>query len=186
MAADALKVFRNRRRGQRYPSGDLRQTKLSPLAIAAGMPHRRNLPSKCLSDQKGESELGRMALHGHITDLQFTAGQKYAAIVGAYRATIEMPHGLAGGGRGFDCMGDCPLPDGNESDDCICRNRKRRYDEAYKVLWKQGQKATKAVVTVAIYDNPCPVTWETELLWGLSALRDHFGLTSDKKVRYFG
>lgn len=166
---------RKRKLGPRYANGQLhKEHRDSPRVIAAQMPHRKGLGDHG-TDQKAESELGRMALFGRISDHQFMAGQRFAAVVGAYRSTIQPPRALAGNGRGYDCRGDA------DCCDCECRRRKARYDGAYEALMTAGRDAVKAVNTVAIYDNRCPWQLTTQLVWGLAALVQHFGIAEKRK-----
>lgn len=178
---------RHRKPGHRHPGGRLvhhDEHRLSPRVIAASMPHRQGLPDVVLpngarlpgaSDQRAESELGRMCLHGQISETQLLAGQGWASIVGRYRAVIAGPRPLAGTGRGFDCKGE------ELCNPCACRAASENYSGAFAALGSAGHIAAKAVNQVAVWDRPCPYPWKTPLLWGLSALAGHFGLTNRRK-----
>lgn len=143
--------------------------------LIALQPHRRGLHEAHRLSEKAESPLGRLNLRGIVSDEQREAGRIYAAITGAYRGSIGAPHGTAGGG-GYGCAGDCVKPEL-----CECLRRKRAYDDAYEALWDAGQRAAKAVAHVAVRECEPDPSQIPHLLWGLSALVKHFGLTNRGK-----
>ena len=173
---------RKRKSGNRYANGQLHhERQASPLLIASSMPHRRPLGAlpvaagekiaEALLDQRAESELGRMALLGRISDHQFSAGQRYGAVVSAYRSTLRAPHGFETGARGYDCRGDPLCPD------CECARRRAKHDGARCALLGAGYLVLVAVNRVVIQDLRCPAAWRKPLNLGLTALARHFGLT---------
>lgn len=175
---DVARRGRHRKPGHRHPGGRLireGEHRLSPRVIAAGMPHRRGVRAEDRLDQRAESELGRMCLHGQIGEAQYLAGQAWAQVVGAYRGVIAGPRPLAGMGRGLNCKGEAFC------DPCRCRAATETYGRAFESLQVAGHQATKATNHVAVWDRACPQAWLTPLGWGLAALAQHFGLTNRKK-----
>ncbi len=171
-----IKLGRKRRNGKRKPSGDLILDKLSREIVAAGMPHRSKLPKELQTDEKAESSLGRMRLRGQITELQFTAGERWRGVVGSYLATIGPPRALAG--RGY----------GQEMDDEEAERRKRECFEGIEAIKVAGADAIKAINRVVLEDCDCPWMWKTPLIWGLVELVKHFGLARSGqggKIRSF-
>ena len=171
---------RPRKAGNRYKSGNLRPTHepaISPAAVAATQPHRAGL-GDCAADQKAESVLGRMALLGQITGLQFLAGQRYAAQWRAYLATLDGPRSpQRSQGRGQSCLG-CPTA--AEREKCACDLARRS--------WVRSASALHAipggiVVTarVCCWDVPCPIWGLAMLRSGLDALALSLGLTTRNK-----
>src|SRR5580765_3080289 len=132
---------RPRKSGHRYRNGNLRPSSepaVSPAAIAATQPHRAGLGDHA-ADQKAESELGRMALKGQISALQYLAGQRYAAQWRSYLATLDGPRSpQRGHGRGNACAG-CIGPD---RDRCACELARR--------LWTRSTFALQAADPAAI------------------------------------
>lgn len=181
LAPPMKKTRRGRPRGQRHlhPSTVVVE-KLTPRLIARDMPHRRNLLEELRADQRAESVLGRMSLHGQISENMYLAGRQYAAVVGAYMATISPPHSLAGRSRGYDCPGNCPAPDA-DGDSCVCRLRRSRYMAAFEAIAQAGHQAVKAVNIAVIQDREVPFHMSSHLQWGLAALVGHFGLAGKKR-----
>jgi hypothetical protein len=167
---------RKRKLGARNSSGRLIVERVSPRSIAAGMPHRKGLPERLQQNQRAESVLGRMFLHGEITALQCLAGEAWASMVGSYMATIQGPHALAGTGRGYDCPITC-------DDDCECVRRRNRYMRAYEAVIKVAQRQGMKRLTHVVIDNrECPIPWMQDLRYALTALVHHLGLTSESKI----
>ncbi len=167
-----MRTGRKRKAGMRKRNGRLVVVdRLSPRAIAAAMPHRRNLCEDVQLNQRAESVLGRMNLRGTITENQYLAGEAWAHTVGAYLATIDPPRALAGAGW---------KPDVSEQE---CLERRNRYNAAYEAMWPAGHTAIKAVNRVAINDEACPAWMLSPLRWGLTALVGHYGLTKQRKER---
>jgi len=168
----SVRAGRKRRSGRRKPSGDLVVVKLSRAAVAAGMPHRRGLPEAVRADERAESAFGRMRLRGHITELQFTAGNKWRKVVGAYLATIGPPHGLAGSGSARDLSED------------ECERRKRECFEGVSAISRAGPLAVRAINRVVLEDCECPWKWRSPLVWGLVELVSYFGLTGNNRGQH--
>src|SRR6188508_2367911 len=116
---------RPRKTGPRYRNGKLRPSHeplVSPAAVAATQPHRKGLGDHA-ADQKAESELGRLALRGQVTALQYLAGQRYAAQWRAYLATLDGPRSpQRGQGRGNACAG---CDGAGRPEKCACERAKR-------------------------------------------------------------
>lgn len=164
---------RKRKSGRRNRSGDLVREKVDYRLLAALQPHRRDLPETARLSEKAGTVLGNLNLTGCISDQQHEAGRLYAADCGAYFATIGVPTGIAGGGRGYDCRGE------RVCDDCECLRRKARYNAAFEAVMAAGQRAAKSVAHVAVHGKPVL----GELIYlsrGLSALVRHYGLTSSQ------
>jgi len=167
---------RKRKSGRRrYSNGRLVAEKgIDRLIIAARMPHRGPIPQNLLLDQKSECELGRMCLLGRITEEQYSAGRIYAGLVARYRAVLGGPAALTNGAHGFDCLGESPCPD------CECMRRKNQWQEAHDALRTAGHDAVYAVQLVVLEDKELPRGHRPDLrpplIWGLSALKQHFGL----------
>jgi hypothetical protein len=171
---------RKRKLGSRYASGDIVRPGVE-RRLAAKQPHRAWLPERQRLDQRAASPFGCLNLFGVLTDRQYRAGMRYAAVVGKYRAVIESPRATAGTGRGYDCPGD--LACGRDSQrSCECRERKARYDAAFAALSEAGQRATRAVARVAVYGEQCPTGALDHLKRGLDALAVHFGLLVRRPV----
>ena len=167
---------RPRKPGHRYRNGNLRPSHeplVSPAAVAATQPHRKGL-GDCAADQKAESELGRLALRGQISALQYLAGQRYAAQWRAYLATLDGPRSpQRGHGRGNPCAG-C------DGADCACDRAKRAWERSVRLL-----NRAEVVVTarVCCWDVPCPSWAKPVLICGLDALAESLGLTTRNKSR---
>lgn len=161
---------RKRKQGRRHPSGKLvvhTTPAVNYRKLTAQQPHRRALPPDARLDEKAVSELGRLELQGCITRLQYDTGNRYASIVGAYRATIGTPRAVAGAGHGYECS--CT----REQSCYSCAERKRAYDGAYEALAASGRRALVAVNMVVINDEPTADI--IELICGLNALSKQFG-----------
>ena len=176
---------RPRKPGHRYRSGNLRpshEPAVSPAAVAATQPHRKGLGDRA-ADQKAESELGRLALRGQISALQYLAGQKYAAQWRAYLGTLDGPRRLGGGGGHggvSHCLG-CPTAGDREK--CACELAKRAW---YRSIFALGAAHTQAIVMTArvcCWDVPCPIGGLAMLRCGLDALAESLGLTTRNKSR---
>jgi hypothetical protein len=180
MASKRRRKGRPRKLGTRYKSGNLRpnhEPAISPEQVAATQPHRKGLGDRA-ADQKAESELGRLALRGQITGLQYLAGQRYAAQWFAYLVTLEGPRSpQRGHGRGNPC-GGCPTA--SDQRDCACDLARR--------LWARSVSAltpTEILMTarVCVWDVACPEGMLTVLRSGLDALTVRLGLTTRNKSR---
>ena len=178
---------RPRKPGHRYRNGNLRPSShepaVSPAAVAATQPHRAGL-GDCAADQKAESELGRLALRGQISALQYLAGQRYAAQWRAYLSTLDGPRRLGGnGGHGrVSCCLGCPTADDREK--CACDLAKRSWRRSTFALAAAGPEAVQMIARVACWDVPCPPWALGVLRSGLDALAESLGLTSKIKSRH--
>lgn len=182
---------RKRKIGDRHPSGGLIRKQPDDRTRISRQPHRRILPSDLRLSEQAESLLGRLFLIGKLrrtretdddqAELRYYAGHLYAAITGAYRASILAPSGLGGRSKGYACYPDDCMTDANQ---CECLRRSRAYNGAFEALFRSGQRAAKAVAMVAIQDR---LPAQEDYLWmldGLDALSAHFGLTERKQIRY--
>jgi hypothetical protein len=164
---------RKRKSGRRHPGGTLAQPRNDDRARAALQPHRAWLPADKRLDQRADSALGALNLLGAITDEQHVAGQRYAVIVGEYRAVVQPPRGTAGSGRGHACHPDLCRDD---PDLCECRRRKRRYDGCFEALHDAGRKAQLVTGRVAVHGERCAAGEIAALRRGLDALARHLGV----------
>ena len=173
---------RKRKDGPRDRQGHLKRRAPadSPRAIAATMPHRRGLGDKA-TDQRAETELGRMALRGELEDVLVTAGEAYVDQWRGYLVTLVGPHALVNGQGTASCRG-CESAD--ERKWCACAMRQRIWFESQRVLWNAGKRVAWLVTKVAFDDLPCPYGEVHLLRLGLQALAAHFGLTNCRTRAY--
>ena len=170
---------RPRKSGQRYRSGNLRPTSepvVSPAQIAATQPHRAGLGDRA-ADQRAESELGRMAIRGEISPIQYLAGQRYAAQWRAYVATLDGPRWpWRGPGRGQTCTGCSDL---TPQAKCACEAARRQWERTWNVLMHAGVNTLVAIVVTN--DMPCPPGQLPALRVALDELAWQLGLTTRSK-----
>lgn len=192
-----IRKGRKRKAGIRHPNGDLvtpsqRRRRLNDLELLALQPHRRDMPiikengkpdlDLRLSDKAGTA-LGNLNLmrdkNGKkiINDQQHEAGRLYSVDCGAYFASIGVPTGLGGGGRGYACSGEF------NCQDCECRKRKAAYDGPFEALMAAGQKCAKAVAHVAVHDKRMGDSELIPLIRGLDVLVRYYGLTAGANRR---
>jgi hypothetical protein len=179
MRTTIIKVGRKRKAGKRKPCGRLADRGENVAEIAQLHPDRQCLPTGLRSHQSAGTPLGRLNLKGHITDEQLEAGRKYARDVRLFQAVYGGPKPFASGidpGAAGGQVVPIPLQVAE-----IAR-RIEAYDGAFKALWAAGQKASRAVARLAVYDEWLPVGVTLEHLQnGLHALVNHYGLTSAVK-----
>lgn len=173
---------RKRKAGRRHPNGALvREKRPDDRIRASRQPHRRAMTKDDRLDERAESALGRLNLRRLISNDEYDAGLRYAAVVGAYRAAIEAPTSTAGSGRGFECLAESfAHPDAcrADPDGCACRRRRSRYDSAFECLLREaGQRGAKVVARVAVHGEEIAQQDLVYLKAGLQALEHHFGLT---------
>jgi hypothetical protein len=165
-------MARHRKLARREPNGRIQRVKPDDRAHVINWPSRRHLPKSVRLDQKAATPLGGLNLLGEITDEQYAAGLRFAIVVHRYRAVIGAPHPAPGGmdrcGHGFISPDDR-------------RRRKEAYDVSYETLDPLGMATKRAVNRVSVYDEACPPGGMESLRLGLSALAEHFGLTSRRK-----
>jgi hypothetical protein len=169
---------RPRKSGHRYRNGNLRPSSepaVSPAAIAATQPHRAGLGDHA-ADQKAESELGRLALRGQITGLQYLAGQRYGAQWRSYLATLDGPRSpQRGHGRGNPCAG-CPTASDRRT--CSCDLARRSWERSVSALTPAEVLVT---ARVCCWEIPIPTGMLAVLCSGLDALAESLGLTTRNK-----
>ena len=176
--ADVARRGRKRKTTKRYPSGDpVREKQPDDRVRTARQPHRRVLKEADRMSEQAESPLGRLCLRGIISEQALEAGNRFTAIVGAYRATIEAPASTArsAGGRNpchVSSTGFC------DPRDCLCLGNKERYDAAFEALSRAGQRPAKVVARVAVHREEITREDLVYLVIGLNALARHFGLTA--------
>ena len=182
MASKRRRKGRPRKTGPRYKNGNLRPSShepaVSPAAIAASQPHRQGLGDSA-ADQKAESELGRLALRGRISAIQYLAGQRYAAQWRAYLATLDGPRSpQRGQGRGSGCNpADCRERGAN----CACDLARRLWTRSTFALQAADREAVVTIARVCCWDTPCPPWALPVLRCGLDALAESLGLTTRNK-----
>jgi len=179
MASKRRRKGRPRKTGPRYRNGKLRlsshEPAVSPAAVAATQPHRKGLGDRAV-DAKAESELGRLALRGQISALQYLAGQRYAAQWRAYLATLDGPRSpQRGQGRGNLCAGCLPATD---RDKCACGLAKRSWERSVNAL---NSVEIQITARVCCWDVPCTPWGLPVLRCGLDALAESLGLTTRNK-----
>lgn len=177
-----IRKGRRRKSGPRHPNGDLVGVpKVDYRALAANQPHRREVTTKDekgndnrLSDKAG-TPFGNLYLNRTISAEQYEAGRLYSVDCGAYFASIGVPTGLGGGGKGYDCSGviNC--------ENCECRRRKVAHNSAYEALFDAGQRCAKVVAHVAVHGKFLVHGELVALIRGLDALIKHYGLTTTRK-----
>jgi hypothetical protein len=166
---------RKRKSGRREPSGRPTRVPVDYRAMAALNPDRRGVAEGLRTHERAGSSLGRLNLKKRISDHEYEAGRRYSGIVGAYRASIGVPRGLSGAGKGYDCIGTIHCP----AETCVCRQRQDRYDDAYCAI--RTHAAHLAVNAVAIHDHDISPDQLVALREGLAALARHFGLMGRRK-----
>src|SRR5262245_9480190 len=141
---------RARKVGRRHRSGDLVRQAETPRQIASSMPHRRGLGEKA-TDQRAESELGRLVLRGDLDATLGLAGEQYLGLWRGYEFSLGGPRALAlGNGHGFTC-GGCA-----EMRHCRCWFRRQAYEEVREALLRRcGYRVHAVVVKVVIGDDGC-------------------------------
>lgn len=184
-----IRKGRKRKTGDRHPNGELvtpsqRRRRLNDLELLALQPHRRDMPiikqngkpdiDLRLSDKAGTA-LGNLNLTRTISDQQHEAGRLYSVVCGAYFASIGVPTGLGGGGRGYNCIGSI------NCQDCECARRKEDYDGPFEALMAAGQKCAKAVAHVAVHGKHLEHGELSPLIRGLDVLVRYYGLTAGRK-----
>ena len=167
---------RPRKSGHRYKNGNLRASSdpaISPTQVAATQPHRQGLGDHA-ADQKAESYLGRMALRGQITQLQYLAGQTYGRQWRTYLATLDGPRwtGRGGSGRVSACDG-CPTS--GDVTKCACGLAARLWRRSWDALSRVG--AAVLVTDTVAYEAPVAAIDRPLLCAGLDELVWELGLT---------
>lgn len=149
-------------------------------------PHRRSLPERFREDSRGGTVLGMLLLTGQLGPHErdgkpsdratklYEAGNRYAVIVGQYRAMIGVPRGVSGAGKGYDCHGQGELQCDMAS--CECVRRRQAYNSAYGALYREGRIVAMVVARVAIHDEPIHDELIPILTIGLGTLELEFGL----------
>ena len=180
---------RKRKSGKRHPGGKLVVTRVSPLEVAAAMPHRRGFGERA-ADQLAENELGRLVLRGELEGVLALAGEYYAAAWRGWLTTLSAPRRaavratVAPVGAPLDCGGCSGLVG---TGFCMCAARKRKYLEADAALHAAPSDAVFVVKSIVLEDVPHhshPRYWLAPLRVGLSALAQHFGLVGKDKSDY--
>ena len=82
----------------RYPSGQIRhdqrqakETEADIMQTAIAQRLRAGVPMQSVRSQLAESPLGRLALTGQITVMQYEAGRRYARTTARYHALMGVP-----------------------------------------------------------------------------------------------
>lgn len=168
-----IAVGRKRKSGKRQPNGQLsRETKDSPVLVAATMPHRQEVGEAVRHDPKAESQLGRLRLNSWITEAQYDAGERYREIVMRYRAVIDAP----GGERSMAGVIVGPWGGASMLSDEEATRRREKYNAAFEALeCGAGNQAARSVAHCAVNGRG---EWQLHhLKSGLTALAVHFGFT---------
>lgn len=89
------KAGRKRKSGAREPNGRVRRVvedaNLDPFKERM---RRYGLSEKDARDQKSSTVIGRMYLHGQITEAEYEAGARFAADSTAYARCLQSPRGV--------------------------------------------------------------------------------------------
>ncbi len=142
---------RKRKSGARYPSGRLREVPADYRVLMAMQPHRRDLPEKERLGTGAVTELGRLQAKQQISMAERLAGEEFARVYILYRATINPPRGLVGGGGAYQCVPEaCRLPD---SPGCTCANRWASYSELEHVVSREGHRVIVAFKRLVLDDQ---------------------------------
>lgn len=176
---------RKRKAGKRHPGGQLVKPQIDLKTRTSRQPHRRVLKDELRTDERAASALGRLMLRDVIDNDQYDAGERYAFVVGEFRATINAPRATAGSGRGFECLARVikDLASCGDADNCACLRRRRRYEDAFEALHDAGRAALMAVNRVAVQGTEPTPEELVYLVVGLRALARHFGLTTAPRRR---
>lgn len=90
---------RKRKEGKRTASGQLSRSKGERAkrgqhdvrSVALAQPHRAWLAENRRTDQRAESEIGRLCLGGRITEAQYWAGDRWARLIGEFHQVLATP-----------------------------------------------------------------------------------------------
>ena len=168
---------RKRKPGARYPSGDLIPERINVAKIAAAHPERQSLPEADRGHEQAGSPMGRLLLRGVLTAEQLEAGRRYAAEARRYQRVIGCPSPSAPSLDLLKTSGSMVVFSPSE-----IKERTENYNAAYKAVYDAGHRAARAVARVAVYDEWIPAgTTVEDLLRGLAALVEHYGLTTRRK-----
>lgn len=172
-----IRKGRKRRIGAREKNGRAQRDRgTDPKTIAAGHPHRSEVPEAVRHDPKAESVMGRLCLNGWITDEQYQAGVKYRDIVMRYRAIIDAPReSVSMSGVIVGPWGGGMILEAEEVE-----RRKSNYNAAFEWLeMRSGNAGCRAVAHCAVHERIGFTP--SHLKSGLDALVEHFGLTGRGK-----
>jgi hypothetical protein len=115
------------------------------------------------------------------------AGEYYAAAWRGYVSTLAGPKRLAAAPigmeprGGYDCGGCLDLVNTRF---CLCAAQRDKWTAAARALRSAGWPATIVVQQIALHGMECPSERLSALRLGLSALANHFGLTTQPKRDY--
>lgn len=138
---------------------------------------------------------------------RYEAGQIFTRVVTIYGAQLGVPLVSAPAAivsddslpaDGEDDRGDrdpdfgCPVerfgnPDAcrADPDNCRCRRRRERYDDAFEALAKEGNRVARAVSRVAVHREAIPEEDLIYLVDGLDALARLYRLTRSRRRRHY-
>jgi hypothetical protein len=157
--------------------------------VAAGQPHRRELPPELRLAAEAETPFGRLYLAGAFELAgdperawrRHEAGQRYRTIAMNYLASIGSPRDGLPHGRSYPCRGELQCGQEPNAPGCECRNRKAIYAAAFAALTGAGLRAVLEVTDVAVHGRACKSL--DYLLIGLDRLAQHL-LTSRRGGEY--
>lgn len=184
MAVQIVHIGRKRKSGKRHPNGKLIQARdLDVALIASFHPDRQGVPKDQRVDQRAGTPLGRLAIVGHIDAEQLEAARLYARDVRAYQVVIGCPKPNAPSLNPMMAGGmSVPAPLRIEE----IQARLKAYNDAFQAVYDAGHKAARAVARVAVYDEWLPIgTNLSDLVRGLKALAEHYGLTNQRRSRHY-
>ena len=185
-------VGRPRKRGERYPSGDIKRSETQKDNMSVAIEARRRVDgwSDTVSDKDVMSQyagytLGRIFLDKRITEEQRKAGDEYAEIHARYRRLVGLPAPSARAQSLFSVRGH----PGEESESITVRARNASNEmmavEGVLLQCVDGPQVKQIVFNVAVMDYAHLRTMgDQQLLWlkrGLNALASRQQLKTQGK-----
>jgi hypothetical protein len=126
-------------------------------------------------DVRLENPLGRLNFHGLISDGEYEAGKRYAAMAFEYLQSIGAPYPFTQSCESGSLPGPMEMPADEE-----CEYRKREYNGAHEALYAVGQRPAKMVKQVAVYEEWPHTEYDYILLkFGLKTLADYYARGSN-------
>jgi len=178
---------RKRKPGPRTASGQLSRSAAAVAyrdegAVVRQQPHRRWLPEDKRADQRAETVLGRMRLGGMLTEAQYQAGVRWAAIVHRMHVALCVPRGpISIAGKMVPSGNEPPAEDDRPAD---FRTEEERHEAAMKdfniVLGKLASDEVRALDVVVVRDR-CPIGFDMQVLAeALNRLADLWKIADDE------
>lgn len=173
---------RPRKRGDRYPSGDLRPERFPPIVVKRMIDASREK----VIDARFGTTFGRLRLEGKLTDAHVSAASHFANFFGFYdrvfgnraRTSKSPDYQLGRAGQGEDnevwrcktCDGDCTR----------CLVRERASDEYDAIKGSLSPAEWTAVYHAVLLNEACPWPQQVLLSQALTKLACKFGYVTSK------